>query len=307
MKTTIALTLLLYASTLCTQAQIVDRTKERAENKTNNRIDNRIDQGIDKGLDSIENLFKKKNKKKKGAKEEAGEDTQNQDKPASQNEANANMGSFFGGGGDIEPNYTFQHAVHVEISSSDKKGESFDQNMMMYSNDDGQQGAFVMSMEAEGAQESVAIFDFEKKQMITLVDASGMKMAVVVKMDPSAYDTSEEEADMTDMPEYKKTGRSKEILGYTCDEYIMEDEDQTMQMWMSREVVVDIFQAFSAYAVQNQKQPAPTMEPGLQGTMMEMTSTSKKHPKEKTTWKVTKIEKNLNANISTEGYRVMGG
>lgn len=307
MKTTIAIAMLLCVSSLCTQAQIVDRTKEKAENKTNNRIDNRIDKGLDKGLDSIENLFKKKNKKKKGSDSEKAADSQEQNQENSAGENGMDMSAFFGGGGSIEPSYQFQHAVHVDISSSDKKGETFDQDMIMYSNDEGGQGAFVMSMEQEGAQESVAIFDFEKKQMITLVDASGMKMAMVMKMDPEAYQNDDEPSNTEDIPEYKKTGRSKEILGYTCDEYIMEDEDQTMQMWMSREVVVDLFQAFSAYAMQNKAQTAPQPEMEMSGTMMEMTSTSKKHSKEKTVWKITKIEQDVNTSISTEGYSVMGG
>jgi hypothetical protein len=307
MKTTIALAMLFCVSSLCTQAQIVDRTKEKAENKTNNRIDNRIDKGIDKGLDSIENLFKKKNKKKKGSDSEKSNESNNQDQTNSAGENSMDMGAFFGGGGSIEPSYEFQHAVHVDISSSDKKGETFDQDMIMYSNDEGGQGAFVMSMEQEGAQESVAIFDFEKKQMITLVDASGMKMAMVMKMDPAAYQSDEETTSTEDTPEYTKTGRSKEILGYTCDEYLMEDEEQSTQLWMSREVVVDLFQAFSAYAMQNEKQSAPSPQTEMSGTMMEMTSTSKKHSKEKTTWKVTKIEKDVDTSISTEGYSVMGG
>lgn len=287
-----------------TSAQIVDRTKERAENKTNNRIDNRIDQGIDKGLDSIEGLFKKKNKKDKGESrsESSSDETQNGNEAGDM----PNMAGMFGSGGDIEEKYSFQHKVHIEIKSSDKKGETFDQNMVMLSNDDSNIGAFEMTM-AE-AQESTVVFDFDNKQMITLVNASGMKMAVVVKMDPSAYEPSENEnTDGEDAPEFKKTGRSKEILGYTCDEYVAEDDESTMEMWISQEVVVDLFKAFSAYGAQQKQATTPQAYPGLTGTMMEMNSTSKKHAKEKTTWKVTKIEKNSPSTISTVGYSVMGG
>lgn len=306
MKRLLALVIFIAANLIInsTSAQIVDRTKERAENKTNNRIDNRIDQGIDKGLDSIESLFKKKNKKEKGqsGSESSSDETQNGNEAGDM----PNMAGMFGSGGDIEEKYSFQHKVHIEIKSSDKKGETFDQKMVMLSNDDSNLGAFEMTM-AE-AQESTVVFDFDNKQMITLVNASGMKMAVVVKMDPSAYEPSENDSsDDEDAPEFKKTGRSKEILGYTCDEYVAEDDESTMEMWISQEEVVDIFKAFSAYGAQQKQATTPQAYPGLTGTLMEMNSTSKKHVKEKTTWKVTKIEKNSPSTISTAGYSVMGG
>jgi hypothetical protein len=306
MKRLLALVIFIAANLIInpTSAQIVDRTKERAENKTNNRIDNRIDKGIDKGLDSIEGLFKKKNKKDKGesGSESSSDETQNGNEAGDM----PNMAGMFGSGGDIEEKYSFQHKVHIEIKSSDKKGETYDQNMVMLSNDDSNIGAFEMTM-AE-AQESTVVFDFDNKQMITLVNASGMKMAVVVKMDPAAYEPTENEnSDDEDAPEFKKTGRSKEILGYTCDEYVAEDDESTMEMWISQEVVVDLFKAFSAYGAQQKQATTPQAYPGLTGTMMEMNSTSKKHAKEKTTWKVTKIEKNSPSTISTAGYSVMGG
>lgn len=306
MKRLLALVIFIAANLIInsSSAQIVDRTKERAENKTNNRIDNKIDQGLDKGLDSIENLFKKKNKKDKGEKgdEAASDETQN----GSEAGEMPNMAGMFGSGGDIESEYSFDHQVHIEITSSDKKGETFDQNMVMLSNDDSNIGAFEMSM--ADAQESTVVFDFDNKQMITLVNTSGMKMAVVVKMDPSAYEPTEnEDSADEDAPEFKKTGRTKEILGYTCDEYIGEDDEYSTQMWISQEEVIDLFKAFSAYGAQQKQATTPQAYPGLSGTMMEMNSTSKKHAKEKTTWRVTKIEKNSPSTISTAGYSVMGG
>jgi len=62
-----------------------------------------------------------------------------------------------------------------------------------------------------------------------------------------------------------------------------------------------------ARETQQKQGTTPQAYPGLTGTMMEMNSTSKKHAKEKTTWKVTKIEKNSPSTTSTVGYSVMGG
>jgi hypothetical protein len=281
-------------------AQIVDRTTDRATQKANNRVDQRIDQGLDKGLDAIEGVFRKGKKKDKKSKQQ----TESPETGATQaTTETASVGVFSASEAEVKTSYDFDHQVDMQIESFDKKGKSEGvQNMQMLFSDSEAHVGVKAIMEG---MNSVSIIDMTKYQMIMLMDMSGSKMAMAIDFDPSQFadevDTNEEATDMS----FRKTGRTKVILGYSCDEYIMEDDTNILEFWVTGEEQLDLFKAFGAMGASGKGAggfSGVTEYPT--GMTMEFTSTEKKNG-EKAVMQVTKIQRNINYSISTAGYQIM--
>lgn len=289
-----------------TDAQIVDRSKDRAKDKANNRVDRKIDNGIDSGLDAIEGLFKKKPKKDNGEKEESDADAEG---TMSDEETMNLMGKMFGGGDvDMEEAYSFDRSIEMSVQMIDKKGkEEYNQNLEMLFAENETYIGILTTMSEEGASgEGKIIMDMENKQMVTLMDSQGMKIAMAIDL-TGAIEDANEETESTDnfMTDLKKTGRSKEILGYTCYEYAGEDEDSTYEFWTADEDMMNIYGAFAAMQTANKKNGAATADNYPQGMMMESTTVNKKSG-DKNIMRVTKVNMNKSQTISTVGYQPMG-
>jgi hypothetical protein len=270
-------------------AQIVDRTTDRAKDKANNRVDQRIDQGLDKGLDAIEGAFKRKPKEKKAEEGEADVD-------ATMAEAGINTA-------EAKESYAFDHQVSMTIESTNKKGEveGVQEMDMLFSESKPDVG---IRTRMEGVN-STMVLDMEAFTMIMLMDMSGQKMLMTYQMSKELFEEKmDESAENTSNATFKKTGRTKQILGYTCEEYLVEDEDYTSELWVTKEENFGIAKAFQGMAAQKQQKGYPSDYPA--GMVMEMISYDKKNSKEKTHMLVVDIQKNKKQTISTKGYMKMG-
>jgi hypothetical protein len=286
------------------EAQIVDRSKERAKDKANNRVDSKIDKGIDGGLDALEGLFKRKPKKNKG--ETTSDETEGE---LSEEETMNMTGNLFGGGNvEMEDEYAFDRSIEMTVEMIDKKGkEEYAQNMEMLFAENETYIGILTTMADEGvSNEAKMVMDMEQKQMITLIDSPGMKIAMAIDL-TAAIEDSNEETEPTDtfMSDLKKTGRTKELLGYTCYEYAGEDEDNTFEFWAADEDMMNIYGAFAAMQSANPKKGAATSDNYPKGMMMESTTVSKRNG-EKNIMRVTKVNLAKSQTISTVGYQQMG-
>jgi hypothetical protein len=131
-------------------------------------------------------------------------------------------------------------------------------------------------------------------------------MGIASEVDPEAFEEEMEEAgeeDNYEAYEPYKTGKSKDILGYKCDEYLIEDEELEAHMWVCedlgrqiRKEMLDQRHTFgtvflhAAYA---------------NGMVMEYEQILKEKG-ERTVMQVTDIDLNRSHTISTREYPVMG-
>lgn len=291
--------------------QIVDRTTDRAKSKTNNRIDNRIDRGIDKGLDGIENAFKRKNKDKKKDKS-SDDDTKAasaSEDEMSEEEANAMVMRALGGMGggstvDLPSEYAFDHRVDMVITTFDKKGkQDAVQNMQVLFSD--KKPYMGVSVQVEGTN-SVSVIDMEAMLMVMLMDMGSNKMAMTIDLNSEWLEENDDES-ITAMESFKKTGRTKTILGYKCDEYVMTDDEGTTEFWITREDDLDIYRAFgamSASSPDNKKGKGNSLPAGHPGGMT-MLTTMVSNDGEKMIMEVTDVKKNSPLSIQTAGYSQM--
>lgn len=291
------------------KAQVVDKTKDKTEQKTERRVDQKIDGGIDKGLDAIEGLFKKKDKKEK--KETAPQQEQSMEATVQETEdveANHNPMSQMGMGGgdvDVQDSYTFRHrfTLNVKMYKRDKLKE--DENITMLLDEDG--GNFGMEVENEGVTQYI-IYDLDSREMVTLMNAEGQKMGMTMKLDESLLD-SERVEDHGKPVTFKKTGNSKEISGYRCDEYLVEggdmDADERATMWMTDKLDADWLKAMMKMSRQNKKIKGPEGFPSgyPDGTVIQAVNEDTQSG-EKTVTTVEKMETGK-FDISTAGYQFM--
>ena len=295
--------LIFFCGLLSTEAQIVDRSKDRAKDKANNRVDRKIDNGIDKGLDAIEGIFKKKDRSKKEDQEDAP--ASSGDDEMTEEDTMKMMNNLFGGGDiDMEDEYAFDKSVKMKIESFDSKGkmDSSQDMEMLFSDDNAQIGMLMGSEDGNGK----IIMDMETKQMISLADTEGMKIAMAIDLTSSlesTHEVTEEQMEMYDA--MKKTGRTKVILGYTCYEYVFDDEDNSYEFWMAEEDMLDMYSAFAALQSANPKKDGISASSYPDGMMMETTTISKKRGT-KDVMRVTEINKNKSQTISTVGYESFG-
>ena len=304
----IACTLMLAMGSFA-NAQVVDKTKDKAEQKTERRVDQKIDGGIEKGLDAIEGLFKKKEKKEK--KEATPQQEQSMEATVQETddvEANQNamMRMLMGGGDvDVQDAYTFRHRFTLNVKTYKRDKLKEDENITMLLDADG--GNFGMEVDNEGVTQYI-IYDLESREIVTLIHAEGQKMGMTMKLDPSMWD-SDEVDDPGKPVTFKKTGNSKEISGYRCDEYLVEGGDleanERATMWMTDKLEADWLKAMMKMSSQNKKIKGPEGFPSgyPDGTVIQAVNEDTKSG-EKTVTTVEKMETGK-FDISTEGYQFM--
>lgn len=309
MKLTITFISLVFSSSLMF-GQILDRTEQRAKNKTNQRIDNKIDNGIDKGLNAVEGLFSKKKNSKDSKGKDAETTDENQNESAANQAETAKAMSIFGGEAKVEDSYEFDHNVLLNIETYDKKGKQQDpMDMRMYFTDD--KPTFGMDIKVEGS-ESIIIYDMESYQIVSLINNDGQKIGTAMKLNPEKFDDTRKDQSDGDGADYKfvKTGNTKVISGFHCDEYKMEssenDPDMSYTYWVTDETEGNWMQYMANMGSSNKSMSKnfeiPENYP--EGAMIQMISASTKN-QQKSIMTVTEFNKNQKKKFSTGGYQFM--
>lgn len=229
------------------------------------------------------------------------------DSTATKTDAKSSGNGMFsmGGGKEIQPTYTFHQNVLMDMKSYDKKG-NLEQKKSSTSRFYYSKNPYhaVESMDKDGKSVGFGIMEYEKSQMVNLIDNGSSKMAMVVKINKEKV--NEKAAEENKGVTISKSGRTKKICGYTCEEWVSTDEKgRKSEMWMSSEVAINTTAAYAMFGgQQGQNMPKMTGDPSKypSGYMMEITTYETNGEK----FTMTAIEVNLNAEkvIDTKGYQV---
>jgi hypothetical protein len=152
------------------------------------------------------------------------------------------------------------------------------------------------------------IVDAENNATIILSEEKGQKTALVTGLGTIFESLSEEdmeELDLTETPEtylanpnVEKTGRTKTIAGYKCDEYKYTDESQVSNIWITQDIKMNTRDFFSTLF------KTSLYTHGMAwGYMMEAT-TIDKDSGEKSNMTVTKVDKNATRKVTMSDYQV---
>lgn len=208
---------------------------------------------------------------------------------------------------DYETSYSFDAYIQMEISNYKKNGSLDDQ--VMYDNYVNKTKADYAMVFRDGSDQSTIIFDTENSAMLILTDSDGEKTGFATTIDPESmaemaedYAEEEETADLDEAYNIKKTGKSKDILGYKCEEYLLEEESTEVRMWVSEELGKDMRKE---WLKNKQTFGAMFMHAyALNGMVLEYDLLDKDNGK-KTIMLVTKIDLNHSHSVATGGYTVM--
>jgi hypothetical protein len=288
--------------TLGLSAQIIDKTEDKAKKKADQRVDRKIDQQLDKGLDAIEGLFSKKKKKKDDADE----------KESTNSPSSNNMGSIMGmmGSEEIDRTYEFDHNFRLKIESYKKDKLDSEMTMKMYMSEE--TSTMGVKMEGEEAKQlDFMVFDMKEQEMLSMMNNDGQKMGIRIETDPP----SEEEAVDQSMPQvrFEKTGNSKTISGFSCDEYQIiyesktEDQSEGEQyFWITDEAETDWIKSMTKMAAHSPNMPVNYDVPDSypEGSVIQMVQYDE-DKKEKSVITVLEMNMDDSYSFSTKGYSFM--
>jgi len=149
---------------------------------------------------------------------------------------------------------------------------------------------------------SIVIFDTENGVMLTLDEEEGERTGFAVGFTPDQTEAiTQETEEEADAYAAYKTGKKKKILGYSCEEYLIEDDVTRVTMWITDELEGEMKKSY----MQNATFSGIFMQAyNTKGTVMEYISEEIER-NEKTVMTVTAVDLNKRNTISTAGYAIM--
>ena len=212
---------------------------------------------------------------------------------------------------DVQEKYNYSGNILMTVQSWSDDGET-DGEVQYKTYTTKNNSGFAMEFEQEGEGKTSMIFDYDKESMIILSDDGDTKSGMVTGYSGLADQMSEAEEDINeelesdDMEDYsayreglKKTGKSKKIAGYKCDEYIFDDEEVHIVMWMTDQLPADLWaNMFNANAIS-----AGSM--GFYGGFVMEMDQKDKSSNDRVYTLVKEVNENQASSLSTKGYQLM--
>lgn len=315
----ISLTLFLAALTSTAYSQVVTRLINKAANKAEDKTEERIEDEADK---AVEKQVNKAFNKLFG----------NSDETSDSIDSSANTPSASGSGGsassassraarnaylnalgmstgtaNVKPLYEFDGYIEMTVSEFEKEKEKEKTIYTTYI--DSRSFDYGIHFKAPEEEDySLMIFDTDNNLMVTLTDADGEKTGFAMAFTPEQAEAIAEEAEedtgageAVDAYKAYKTGKTKNILGYKCEEYLIEDENETVTMWVTRDLNKEMkktymknstFTGLFSYAYYTD------------GLVMEYIIEDNKDG-DKSVMTVTDIDLSKNSSFNTMGYTIM--
>ncbi len=302
-----------------------NKAQREVNKEVNKEIDKEVDEAVEEGINSLRNLFNqepenRQNNTGEGETPSSGNiNTQNKqntsnDNSAQQESYNALQG-LFGGTGNVKTQdvYEYDGTIHMVVKTYDSNGEDDSFIYKTYFSKESKSYAMKLQSADDENVEQVAgrgfmIFDFENKAMIILSEQESQKTGFVSPLDMDNMDslaTGEESNYQDDARDfhsnYKKTGRTKTINGYTCHEYEYKDERGKINIWSTDELDFSWAHAFGSL---NQAASWSATGYGNDEFVMEMYFEDAES-KEKTEVTITDVNLDKKETIDISGYQLM--
>jgi hypothetical protein len=265
----------------------------------NRHIEHKIDSAIDKSINDSVNANRQRN-------------SSNSDKAGSEdNSTKATGRGLFGGKIDIkyEDDYKFTGRIYMQMEAYDKKDVVKSDYYTYYNSNSmnaGIEAEITDQKEGDKAVPTVFVFDKDNRCFLMLIGSPDSKTGIISELPSDSAMTAMAEKNKTDLNEQAKvtrTGNSRVIAGYKCDEYKVEDPEQDgySNVWVTRDIKINADRAYWG------KAGIPTYYnlPGLEGSVMLAMEAYDKNGKPKMKMETKEIDQHFNHTISTAGYTFM--
>jgi len=298
--------------------------QNRALYDADKEVDNQIDKGVDKEFDKLKSkiLGEDDAAEKEG---EAVEDTNpdnsgdsdSKSKKTSKSSGNDAMSKALMGKmginmerpANMKDMYEYTGNILMDLETWDDDGDS--QGVVAYTTQySDKNNGFAMEFQDKEKGYSTMIFDYDNQLMIILgdngTDKSGFATQLGAYEPATASQANDPQAEAVEAEKvedyygsFKKTGKSKTIAGYSCDEYYYEDEEDMISYWMTNELPADLW---TKMGTANNFSSVYTGR--TSGFVMESDHRSKTS-KERSLMIVKEVNPKKPGKISTVGYTVM--
>ncbi len=210
-----------------------------------------VDKEVDNKIDTAVNKEAEKARVKGEARTEANKANNNQPSRTdgeqdSQGSGGAGMGKLFGNKIDLKykEDYSFTSRIYMVTETYDKKDVMKMDFYMFYSASAPVVGIETKTIKTEedGSVPVVAqmVMDGENKSFLMLTDMNGMKMGMISGV-PDENAPADDKSKKTAPTTFTKTGNTRVICGYKCDEYAYKSEDKTSgKVWFTKDAKLNI-------------------------------------------------------------------
>lgn len=267
--------ILLYTFLLCLVstsafAQKTERAKRRAERRANQRIDQKVDEAVDKVFDG---LFGKK-KKKEEDKTDAPADAEGTEDNRPGTSILDRLGERDAEWEPVRNDYPMSFRMAM---STTKRGQT-EEMVIDISLGEWKTGYRIIN--SDGKQGTMRIIlDNQEGTMITITEEEGQQPQGI-KMSQRMFSRGNVAATVEEkMDDYtfRKTGRTKVIDGYTCEEYEIEGPEGSGVSWVTNDIELDWPQVVQGMTMGMQgQQSMPGVNAPFEGFPIESTWTDAK-------------------------------
>ena len=324
-KKILTIVLIAFASFTATQQisgqslleRMAKHAKKKAEQEAEKRANEKIDKQIDKTFNAIEKKYSKEEKKDEHhpAKTTEGNNQESVNHNQALNEMMKNMG-MSSTPLTLDDNYDFTSSVSMNFKTYAKDG-SLESNgdMVSYYNTGKDYIAYEFKdgdiKNANNEKTGFFILDFRNKATIILGNDNGENSGIAYGLG-NMINKEEFNAETKDNPQFKKnnekyeennpylkkTGRTKTIAGYKCEEYTYETEDVSSRFWITHDLewnYKDLMRYTFTSSIYSYA--------GTNGFLMESETIDKKTG-EKMLFQVTDINNNISKDINLSQYKI---
>jgi len=212
---------------------------------------------------------------------------------------------------EVDESYNFTGYSILEMTGLDEKGKPIDPVILKayLSEDSNITGMEFSEKNNKTSDTYVMIFDFNRNISITLFENEGQKMRMAFDYDYAAMSQGVDIGDSNEGDDqnvsFKKTGNSKNIMGYDCEEYLVETDENITRFWVTKTPIsgqASFWGQNNPFLTARMKDHNPDLFKNLpSGNMMEAYMESKKD-KSIMEMKVTDLKENQPKSFLTAEY-----
>lgn len=216
---------------------------------------------------------------------------------------------LFGGKIDIKYNdeYKFNGRIYMVMDIYDKKEVKKSDFYVYFSSNTLNAGMELkpIVVESEKTVPSEFIFDNENRCFMILMESEGSKTGIISTLpsDSAMAEMAKKQKGDTQQATITKTGNSRIIAGYKCDEYRVTEPDKEgySNVWMTKDVKIKADKKYWSKA----GMPTYYNYPGFEGSMMLAMEAFDKKDTPTMKMETKEINENFSHSISTAGYTFM--
>ncbi|MEM7571360.1 MAG: DUF4412 domain-containing protein [Bacteroidota bacterium] len=221
-----------------------DRATNRAENRANREVDRSVDKAVDGAIDAVGGLFRRRNRDRNNRRNRRDQDEETQN---SEPQAMPDMSAFMGGGDWESYTNPTPFSVDMHMETKDRRGRTDEHNMTFSV----AETAFGMYTTDEDAVTRMILDTQTGKVVIVSIDdgeTQAMRMSMPGMQPVGDFNDAVEES--MDNFQITRTGRTRVIDGYNCEEIVYSDTEtgQIATSWVTQDINLSMFDIAAPFA-----------------------------------------------------------